>query len=311
MQTINQMTDIHIWAVVASSLCQVRKPPRPSPEPTSEPAVPPTWMAPADDADANWDWSLPDLNPSGEWYYACIKNLEAVIRNLPNATQLCMEGLQALENHQKNFESSDGSIVHLQILWWELPLEHWEELRKGCPMNFLSEPTKGVTPNVLMTEEQVNITTKFINELWSIRVFELILDGQEMKGNAPLFTVPKPSQPEQWWYIADMKSGGQNQHIGKDPMHLPQAMHILEKLYMGGWSVVVDASKFFHNFPTHPKDHPYLGCLHPKMGQHLWYLGLPMGSSNSPALSCQYGLGMLCLLAECKPAFQGMLQENG
>ena len=120
-----------------------------------------------------------------------------------------------------------------------------------------------------------------------------IPDGQEMKSNAPLFTVPKPGQPGQWRCIADMKSGGQNYHIGKDPVHLPEATRILEQLYMGGWSAVVDASKFFHNFPTHPKDHPHLGCIHPRTGQRLWYLGLPMGSSNSPALACRYGLGML------------------
>jgi hypothetical protein len=178
-------------------------------------------------------------------------------------------------------------------------------------MNFLSEPTKGVTPNAPMTEEQIDIATEFIDELWSIGVFELIPDGHEMKGNAPLFTVPKPGQPGQWRCIADMKSGGQNQHIGKDPVHLPRATRILEKLYTGGWSAVVDASKFFHNFPTHPKDRPYLGCIHPSTGQRLWYLGLPMGSSNSPALSCRYGLGMLRLLAEREPAFQGVIRENG
>jgi hypothetical protein len=178
-------------------------------------------------------------------------------------------------------------------------------------MNFLSEPTKGVTPNAPMTEEQEEIATEFIDELWAIGVFELIPDGQEMKSNAPLFTVPKPGQPGQWRCIADMKSGGQNYHIGKDPVHLPKATRILEQLYTGGWSAVVDASKFFHNFPTHPKDRPYLGCIHPRTGQRLWYLGLPMGSSNSPALACRYGLGMLRLLAEREPVFQGDIQENG
>ena len=264
-----------------------------------------------DDAAAEWDWTLPDLSPGGEWHTAHVRNLESTICDLPNADQLHTEGLQALENHQKNFESPDGSIVHLQILWWEFPPEHWEELHEGCPMNFLSEPTKGVTLNAPMTEEQMDIATKFINELWLIGVFKLIPEDQEMKGNAPLFTVPKPGQPGQWRCIADMKSGGQNEHIRKDPVHLPHATCILERLYTGGWSAVVDASKFFHNFPTHPKDRPYLGCIHPCTGQHLWYLGLPMGSSNSPALSCRYGLGMLRLLAEQEPAFQGMIKENG
>jgi hypothetical protein len=36
-----------------------------------------------------------------------------------------------------------------------------------------------------------------------------------------------------------------------------------------------------------------------------------MGSSNSPALACRYGLGMLRLLAKREPVFQGCIQENG
>ena len=105
-----------------------------------------------------------------------------------------------------------------------------------------------------MTEEQVEIAAAFINELWHIGVFELVPDDCEMKANAPLFAVAKPGQPGQWRIIADMKSGGQNAHIGNDPTHLPRAKGILERLYTGGWSVIVDASKFFHNFPTRPCD---------------------------------------------------------
>jgi hypothetical protein len=53
-----------------------------------------------------------------------------------------------------------------------------------------------------------------------------------------------------------MKSGGQNEHIGKDPTHVARAHGILERLYTGGWSAIVDVSKFFHNFPTLPSDRP-------------------------------------------------------
>jgi hypothetical protein len=49
-----------------------------------------------------------------------------------------------------------------------------------------------------------------------------------MLANAPLFTVAKAGQLGQWRIIADMKNGGQNEHIGKDPTHLPQAHDILE-----------------------------------------------------------------------------------
>jgi hypothetical protein len=134
-----------------------------------------------------------------------------------------------------------------------------------------------------MTDEQVDIAAKFIDELWAIGVFELIPNDCDVKANCPLFAVAKPGQPGEWRIIADMKNGGQNAHIGKDPVHLPRVRGILEKLYAGGWSAIVDASKFFHNFPTQTHDCRYLGCIHPKTGQRLWYLGLPMGSSQSPA----------------------------
>jgi hypothetical protein len=71
-------------------------------------------------------------------------------------------------------------------------------------------------------------------------VFELIPDEYEMKVNAPLFAVAKAGQPGQWRIIADMKSGGQTEHLGKDPTHLPQAHGILERLYTGGWSAIID-----------------------------------------------------------------------
>jgi hypothetical protein len=131
-------------------------------------------------------------------------------------------------------------------------------------MNFLTTPTDGIVQNAPMTEEHFDFAAEFIDELWEIGVFEAIPPNCKMKVNCPLFAVAKPGQPGQWRIIADMKNGGQNAHIGKDPVHLPRAKGILEKLYEGGWSAIVDASKFFHNFPTRTQDCPYLGCIHPK-----------------------------------------------
>jgi hypothetical protein len=162
-------------------------------------------------------------------------------------------------------------------------------------MNFLTEPNKRIVQNAPMTEEQMKIVAEFINELQSIGVFEPIPEGYDMKANFPLFVVAKPGQPGQWRIIADMKNCGQNAHV--------RAKSILEKLYTGGWLAIVDASKFFHHSPTLPQDQPYLGCIQPKTGQRLWYLGLPMGSSRSPALGCRYGLAMLRLLLEQEDVF--------
>jgi hypothetical protein len=109
-------------------------------------------------------------------------------------------------------------------------------------MNFLTEPDEGILQNAPMTEEQMEIAAEFIDELQLIGVFEPILEGYDMKANCPLFAVAKPGQPGQWRIIADMKNGGQNAHVRKDPVHLPQAKGILENLYTGGWSAIVDAS---------------------------------------------------------------------
>ena len=95
-------------------------------------------------------------------------------------------------------------------------------------MNFLSTSTKGLTPNAPMTEEQVEIATEFVDELWCIGVFELVPEGSKLLANAPLFTMPKSGQLGQWYCIADMKSGGKMSILRK----IPQAQQILEWLYM-------------------------------------------------------------------------------
>lgn len=209
-----------------------------------------------------WEWSPPDLSPEGPWHHEQVQNLMAAMRSTQTRTDFAPRDLRALDIHRCNFES-DGTVVQLQILWWEFPPEHWETLRDGSPMNFLMEPTKGISPNAPMTEEQMDIAVEFIDELWQIGVFKEVPEGCELKANAPLFNVPKPGQPRQWRVITDMKNGGQNDHIGKDPVHVPQARGILERLYTGGWSAIVDASKFFHHFPTHHRERLALFGVHP------------------------------------------------
>jgi hypothetical protein len=81
--------------------------------------------------------------------------------------------------------------------------------------------------------------------------------------------------------------------MGKDPVHLQRSGDILPHIFPGGWSAVADPSKRFHNFPTHPSERQYLGCIHPSTGQHYCYDDLPMGSANSPAIACRIGNGVL------------------
>jgi hypothetical protein len=81
-------------------------------------------------------------------------------------------------------------------------------------------------------------------------------------------------------------------------------------MYTGGYSAVVDASKFFYQFLTHPDDHPNLGLRHPLTNEIYEYWGLPMGAANSPALAGRYGLSFVRMLKARFGEFQGTPLAN-
>jgi hypothetical protein len=93
--------------------------------------------------------------------------------------------------------------------------------------------------------------------------------------------------------IADMLRGGQNECIAGDPVFLTRISHILDQMHAGGYSAVVDAFKYFYQFPTHPDDRPYRGLRHPISGILLEHAGLPMGRANGPAIACRHGLSFV------------------
>jgi hypothetical protein len=165
-------------------------------------------------------------------------------------------------------------------------------------MNFMEEPECKIHPNSVMTPEQMEVAGQFVDELIDLGVVSLPPDDRPIRSNGPLFCVVKAGQPGQWRVISNMKEGGQNAFIAADPVYLNRPTHILEQMYEGGFSAVVDASKFFYQFGTHPDDRPWLGILHPITQLLLEYCGLPMGGGNSPALACRYGLSMLRMLRE-------------
>ena len=107
-----------------------------------------------------------------------------------------------------------------------------------------------------------------------------------------------------------MRKGGQNECIGADPVFLPRTSHILEEMYEGGYSAVVDMSKYFYNIPTHPDDHPFLGLIHPITGILYAYFGLPMGSSNSPSAASRIGNSFMRKLREKFEIFSGVGEAN-
>ena len=275
--------------------------------PTYPTPIPET-TPPADPS--NFTWTPPNLQEGGKWFLERIANLKTSCATYQNTAELVDDGLSRLNRHRLNYSATGPDPSWLQLLWWEFPREHWEDLRNGFRQNFLVPPPTTLTPNSDMSEAGLVAAGAFVDELLSLGAIRSTEDGMKMLANAPLFVVEKPGQPGQWRVIADMKEGGQNDCIGSDPVFLPRANHILEEMYTGGYSAVVDMSKYFYNIPTHPDDHPFLGLVHPITGALYTYFGLPMGSSSSPAFASRVGNSFLRRLRKKFGIFSGVGSAN-
>lgn len=258
----------------------------------------------------HFSWKPPDLVADSTWRRARVQRLENAAREYPNPSELISDGLRRLEIHRKNYDHDGPRPTTLQVLWWEFPREHWDLLRNGSPMNFLIPPGPAIHPNSPMDPPQLDAACEFVDELVDLGVLIPPPQGMEVLTTTPLFCVDKPHQPGQLRVIADMLRGGQNQVVGADPVFLPKVTHILDSLYAEGFSAVVDASKFFYQFPTDPSDYPYLGVVHPRTLEKLVWAGLPMGSGNSPALASRFGIGFLRLLQQGFDHYQGTGRAN-
>jgi hypothetical protein len=324
--TVDRMTAVHLWEVIGTCVHNVvaTRPTTPTPVPSvSKTETLPTRGIPEDVprnstppalltkvSDNEWTWAPPLLAPNRPWYRRRIANLRKACSKYPveERVELMQQGKNDLERHRNNY-GPDGP-THLQLLWWEFPPEHWDDIRVGCSMNFLKEVERKLTPNAPADDDQLEAGGEFVDELIQLSAVEECPEDDPMVANAPLFIVPKPGQPGQWRVIADMKKGGQNQAIGRDPVYLPRVDTILPHMYTGGWSAVVDASKFFYQFKTLVSERKYLGLIHPITGKHYRYKGLPMGSANSPAVASKMGESFLRRLRQRCKDFQGEPVSN-
>ena len=316
---LRHTTSVFIWEYVSRALQPSNLPDRASPQlyqlhssPTPEGILGPSLQANPTAPDADFTWRPPDLSPGGEWHNARLANLARACAHYPDQSlRLYEDGIHLLEIHRNNYTEEGADVQQLQLLWWEFPREHWDELREGCDMGFLTPPERVLHPNSPMDEEQTQVAGQFVEELMDIGVLRPLLEGEEIWTNAPLFCVPKPGQEGEWRVIADCKAGGQNAFIGGDPVYLNRPLHILEQMYSGGFSAVVDASKFFYQFPVRMEDQKYFGVIHPVTGQHLLYTGLPMGSGSSPGLAGRFGLAFVRMLKETCGVFERSARVNG
>jgi hypothetical protein len=177
-------------------------------------------------------------------------------------------------------------------------------------MNFLVDPPEIIHPNAALDNKQICVTAALVDELLELGVVGTPQEGYDIVTTAPIFCVPKEGQEGKWRVMANVLRGGQNSCSGNDPVLLPRPAHILEGLYGHGFSAVVDASKFFYQFKTHPKDRHFLSLLHPITGILYAYFGLPMGGANSPSVAGRYRLSFVRLLKENFSLFQGKARAN-
>ena len=298
-------TGIHLWASIVESLVLMRSVPESSAPVTASSSSASTSVPMFQSDPVEWSWSVPDLSPGSKWYQDRVASLHAAVDGLPDADQLITEGLAALDVHRTNYTSEGPK--RLQLLWWEFPPEHQEAVRCGSSMNFLVLPSGELVLNNDMDEKQLEVAAKFVDQLVALGV---LVEADTILANCPLFCVSKAGQPDEFRCIADMRRGGQNECIASDPVYFQRGHDILNCLYAGGYSAVADQSKYFHNYLTRPSERPYMGTIHPVTNQLYVYRGLPMGSSNSPAIACRIGNSFLRMLrAECD-AFQGVPTEN-
>ena len=256
-------------------------------------------------------WTPPDLTPGGIWHTARLASLRTAADATPqNREELFASGVQCLADHRLNYDSTGAVPTRPRILWWEFPQEHWEPLREGSSMYFLKEPSRVIHPNSPMDDDARAKAAEFLDELIDLGIARRADPENPVWATIPIFTLVKPYQPGQIRIIADALAGGQNECCARDPVYLNRPGHILEQLYEGGYTAVVDASKFFYQFLTRKEDQRYLGIVHPR-DETLWYYGgLPMGAGPSPGHAGRYGLAFLRILRERHELFRGKPLAN-
>jgi hypothetical protein len=143
-------------------------------------------------------------------------------------------------------------------------------------MNFMETPAPILEENGKITESQLAIAVAFVTELISLGVLDLVPQGVLLINVCPLFLVAKPGQPDQWRCISYMHKGYQNKSCTADPVHMTCPEDILPRIYPGGFSSVIDASKFFHMFVTVDEERQFMGIIHRDTGNIYCYTRLPM-----------------------------------
>ena len=97
-----------------------------------------------------FEWAPPDLTPGGHWHQTRVANLVKAAKSYGDrAEALVQEGMKMLNTHRGNYDATGPALKRLQLLWWEFPPEHWDAIREGSRMGFLSPPTGNLHSQLL------------------------------------------------------------------------------------------------------------------------------------------------------------------
>jgi hypothetical protein len=125
---------LHILESLSPLLVNADEPPHQHPPDPSEPA--PDFPQSEPD-DSTFVWTPPNLSEGSAWNKQSALNLIAACRSYPNPGPMIKAGLVALCRHRSHYTATHPDPTYLQLLWWEFPCEHWDDLRNGSSMNFL------------------------------------------------------------------------------------------------------------------------------------------------------------------------------
>ena len=113
---------------------------------------------------SNFTWTPPNLQEGGKWLLERIVYLKTAYATYPNTAELVEDNLSCIDKHCLNCSATGPAPSWLQLLFWEFPCKHWENLRNGFRQNFLVPPPTTLTPNSDMNEAGLVAAGAFVDE---------------------------------------------------------------------------------------------------------------------------------------------------
>ena len=99
-----------------------------------------------------------------DWHRTRLANLLEASASYPQPYDILHDGRERLAVHQNNYTEDGPDPKKLQLLWWEFPREHWEDLRLGARQNFMTLPQAHISPNAPMDKKMTIAAADFVDD---------------------------------------------------------------------------------------------------------------------------------------------------